>query len=385
MKPLAITNVSVYTPPKVLEPGFVIVVDGRIHKIGLLTDETPPADLHTIDGRGGALVAGFIDMQINGGFGQDFTADPAAIWRVAAHLPTFGVTAFLPTIVTAPLATATAAMAVVKRRPADFVGAQPLGLHLEGPFLNPEKKGAHNPSYLRTPDVAATREWTPQNGVRLVTLAPELPHAMAHIEALVAQGVLIGAGHTMATFEQGVAGINAGIRYGTHLFNAMAPLHHRQPGISAAFLSDPRPVAGLIADGQHVHPAAVRLAWRALGSGRLNLVSDAMAALGMPPGRYQLGDLTVEVERGTARLADGTLAGGVVGLDQALRNLISFTGASLAEALPTVTSTPADLLGLSNKGRLVPGADADLVLLDSALQVMLTIVGGEIAPAVTAF
>lgn len=384
MSTIVVVNATIYTPDAIIRDGFVIVEDGRITRIGSAGDKPPPADLHTVDGRGGALVPGFIDLQINGGFGRDFTVDPGAIWSVAAQLPLFGVTAFLPTIVTAPLDTTAAAMAVWADKPVQFIGAHPLGLHIEGPFINPEKKGAHNAAYLYEPDAEAVRDWTPANGVRLVTLAPEVPGAMALIQQLVQQGVLVSVGHTMATFEQGIAGFNAGIRYGTHLFNAMAPLHHRQPGVIASLLSDPRPVVGLIADGHHVHPAAVRLAWRALGSRRLNLVTDAMAALGMPAGRYQLGELTVDVDRGTARLSDGTLAGSVVGLDQALRNLISFTGSTLAEALPTVTSTPADLLGLSQKGRLVPGADGDMVLLDDALQVMLTIVGGKVAPQAAA-
>jgi N-acetylglucosamine-6-phosphate deacetylase len=215
--------------------------------------------------------------------------------------------------------------------------------------------------------------------VRLVTLAPELPGALDVIRVLAERGVLVSAGHSLATYEEAEAGFAAGIRYGTHLFNAMPALQHREPGLPGALLTDPRITAGMIADGIHTHPAIVRLAWQVLGSARLNLVTDAMAALGMPPGRHLLGDFAVDVDATSARLADGTLAGSVLAQDQALRNLIAFTGCSLAEALPALTTTPARALGLSaERGRIAPGQVADLVLLSPDLEVETTIAEGKI-------
>jgi N-acetylglucosamine-6-phosphate deacetylase len=213
-----------------------------------------------------------------------------------------------------------------------------------------------------------------------VTLAPELPGALVLVALLSERGVLVSAGHSAASFDQAKAAIDAGIRYGTHLFNAMPALQHRDPGLPGALLTDPRPVVGLIADGVHTHPAIVSLVWQALGARRLNLVTDAMAALGMPAGTHRLGDFDVSVDATSARLADGTLAGSILSLDQALRNLVVMAGCPPEEALPTVTSTPARAIGLGDeRGRLARGLAADLVLLSPGLHVHTTIAGGEIA------
>ncbi len=378
---LLIKRATVYTPEGVLSRGAVLLDEatGRIEAVG--PDETipQPVGARVLDAAGRPLVPGLIDLQLNGGWGDDFTTDPATIWRVAAALPQHGVTAFLPTIITSPPGRVAEAQAALAQPPADFRGAHPLGLHLEGPFLNPAKKGAHNPAYLRPPTLTEAADWFPETGVRLVTLAPELPGGLALIASLAARGVIVSAGHSLATAAEAQAGFAAGVGYGTHLFNAMPPLHHREPGLAAALLADERPIVGLIPDGLHVHPLLVKLVWEMVGNGRLNLVTDAMAALGMPSGVYRLGDFSVTVADGRAHLPDGTLAGSVVSLDGALRHLIAFTGCTLAEALPTVTGVPARLLGLAGrKGAITPGADADLVLLTPDLRVALTIVGGRI-------
>jgi N-acetylglucosamine-6-phosphate deacetylase len=199
------------------------------------------------------------------------------------------------------------------------------------------------------------------------------------VRALVARGVLVSAGHSMATYEEAQAGFDAGICYGTHLFNAMTPIHHREPGLAAALMLDDRITVGIIADCVHVDPALVALAWRAAGPARVNLVTDAMAALAMPPGMYRLGDFDVDVSPECARLEDGTLAGCIMALDEALRSLIDITGCSLPEAITSVTETPARLLGLAGRiGRLAPGAAADLVLLDDQSAVVATFVGGRL-------
>jgi N-acetylglucosamine-6-phosphate deacetylase len=374
---LCVVHAQIYTPAQVIDDGVVIVADGRIISVEPAGQTPLPENAHILDAAGYTLVPGFIDLQVNGGFGFDFTRDPATIWTVAAQLPRFGVTTFLPTIVTSPMATVQAAQLVIEKGPpAGFEGAWPLGLHLEGPFLNPAKKGAHNPDYMRRPSLQDVVNWSPDNGVRLVTLAPELPGAPKLIQALTGRGVAVSAGHSTATFDEAILGFDAGIGYGTHLFNAMPAMHHREPGLAGALLADERITVGLIPDGIHVHPALVRLVWELAGE-RLNLVTDAMAALGMPAGTYQLGDMIANVDSVSARLPDGTLAGCTIPMNAALENLIAYTGCSLGEALSTITTIPAGLLGI-NKGRIGPGYDADLVLLTPDRQVQLAIVAGRI-------
>lgn len=377
---MLITHATIYTPDRRIDDGAVLADGGRIVQVGRAADIPRPAGAETLDAGGAILAPGFIDLQFNGGFGHDFTDDPSAIWDVAAALPKYGVTAFLPTIITSPMEKIAAGQKVVTMgRPAGHRGAAPLGLHVEGPFLNPQKKGAHNPAHLHLPSLEAVAGWSPENGVRLVTLAPELPGALPVVAALHGRGVLVSAGHTMATYDQAMAGFEAGIRYGTHLFNAMPALQHRDPGLPGALLTDPRPFVGLIADGVHTHPAIVSLAWRALGAERLTLVTDAMAALGMPPGTHRLGDFDVTVDATSARLADGTLAGSILSLDQALRNLVGFAGCPLEQALPALTSNPARAIGLGEeRGRIAPGFVADLVLLSPDLRVRTTIVRGQV-------
>jgi N-acetylglucosamine-6-phosphate deacetylase len=376
---LYIQRATVYTPDRIIVDGAVLAEGGRIVAVGPRDKIPCPLEARCIDARGMLLVPGLIDLQLNGAFGHDFTADPASIWPVAAQLPRYGVTAFLATVITSPLETVTTARQMVSRVPHSWAGgAAPLGLHVEGPFLNAEKKGAHNPAHLLSPDLAAVRDWSPEGGVRLVTLAPEQPGALDLVQALNERGVVVSAGHSTATYAEALAGFEAGIRYGTHLFNAMLPMYHREPGLAGALLTDPRPTVGMIVDGVHTHPSMVDLAWRSL-RGRLNLVTDAMAALGMPPGEHLLGDLHVCVDETSARLADGTLAGSILSLDQAVRNLIAFAGCSLPEALATVTTTPAGLLGLSSeRGRVALGHVADLALLSPALEVQATVVRGSV-------
>lgn len=378
---LFIHGATILTPESVIEQGAILVEDGCITQLGELSEVSPPESAKEIDASGYTLAPGFFDLQLNGGFGKDFTLDPESIWEVAAKLPRYGVTTFLPTIITSPRDTIEHAQDVfLKGPPTGFSGATPLGLHIEGPFLNPLKKGAHNPDYLQPPDPEMVANWSPENGVRLVTLAPELPGALDLIQILVLHGVRVSAGHSMADYEQAKRGFAAGVRYGTHLFNAMPPIGHREPGLIGALFDNELLTVGLIADGIHVHPAMVRLSWGILGDGRLNLVSDAMTALGMPPGSYTVGDFTVFVDESTARLADDTLAGSILSLDQALRNLIQFTGCTLTEALATITTTPATFLGVSGqRGRLEIGHLADVVLLTPDLEVEMTIAGGQIS------
>lgn len=382
---LCIQRATLLTPDIQIDDGVLLIERGRILAMGDATRIAVPDDAEVIDAGGLIVAPGFIDLQLNGAFGDDFTLTPDTIWRVAAGLPRWGVTSFLPTIITSPLSQAAQAQeTLASGPPAGWQGSIPLGLHCEGPFLNPQKKGAHNPAHLRLPALTDVAAWAPENHVRLVTLAPELPGALAVIEELTRRGVIVSAGHSMATYSEAEAGFAAGIRYGTHLFNAMPPLDHREPGLPGALLSDPAVTIGVIPDGIHVHPAMVALAWAAKGPQRLTIVTDAMAALGMAPGRYTIADQEVIVsthDQGVneARLPSGSLAGSVLAMDEALRRLIRYTGCSLSDALTTITATPADLLGLGHeRGRLRAGAWADLVLLTPTLEVARTLVAGRV-------
>jgi N-acetylglucosamine-6-phosphate deacetylase len=377
---LYIHNAIIYTPDEVIEGGAVLIDGDRIAAAGPAGAVPRPAVARTVDAAGHILAPGFIELQFNGGFGADFTDDPATIWRVAEKLPRYGATSFLPTIITSPLEKITAGQAVVTGAPpAGFRGARPLGLHVEGPFLNPAKKGAHNPKYLRLPDLASVANWSPATGIRLVTMAPELPGALKVISELSSRDVLVSTGHSNATYAEAVAGFDAGARYGTHLFNAMSALGHRDPGLPGALLTDPRPTVGFIADGVHTHRSVIQLAWRLLGPRRMNLVTDAMAALGMPAGRHLLGDFEVVVDATSARLADGTLAGSILSLDQALRNVVEITGCSLTDALTAMTTTPACAIHVDHeRGRILTGYIADLVLLSPDLRIKTTIAEGQI-------
>lgn len=369
-----------HTPAETVHEAAILVEGPYIKAVGPRRELRPPPAATAIEAEALCAVPGFVDLQINGAFGCDFTANPPCIPTLARRLPAFGVTAFLPTLVSCPAGVVRQAAQVVQNLPPDAPGAKVLGLHLEGPFLNPHQAGAHNPAHLRPPSLEALGELGPLRPVRLVTLAPELPGAAAVIAELRHQGIVVAAGHTLATYDEALHALDLGVTFGTHLFNVMPPLHHREPGMVGALLTDPRATVGIIPDGIHAHPAVVQVVWKTKGVGGICAVTDAMPALGMPTGRYNLGDVEVVVDEQSARLPSGLLAGSILSMDQALRNLVTFTGCTLSEALQTVTVNPARLLGLeAQMGRIAPGCLANLVLLDEALQVVATFVRGQVA------
>jgi N-acetylglucosamine-6-phosphate deacetylase len=357
----------------------VTIREGRIAEPGD-GDAVP-----VLDASGLTVVPGFVELQCNGAGGIDLTAQPDRLWEVAALLPRWGVTAWLPTIVTSPAPIRWVAQEALRAAPGAGAGggpvAAPLGLHFEGPFLSPDRPGAHATEHLRAPDLAqvTAEHWSRDRGVALVTLAPELPGALDLVRWLVDRGVVVSLGHSAATAEEAVAGIDAGARWATHLFNCMPPLHHRDPGLAAVALTDERLAVGVIADGLHVHPLMVRLAAAALGD-RLTLVTDAVAALGMPPGPVWLGDVEARSDGVEVRLPDGTLAGSVLAMDAAVANLARFAGVSLDDAVGAATATPARVLGVEGeRGTLAVGAVGDVVLLDDVGTVVMTVIGGEVA------
>jgi N-acetylglucosamine-6-phosphate deacetylase len=358
--------------------GDVSIEGAAIVSVGAAR-EGEATSLTRMDAAGLMVVPGFIDLQINGGFGHDFTARPEAIWDVGACLPRHGVTAFLPTLVSSPPEVVHRAMAALRAGPpADYAGARPLGLHCEGPMLAERRRGAHQIRHLRQPSLRIIEGWTGTAGVRMVTIAPELPGAEAAIRELVERGIVVSAGHSDATCEEALKGFDAGVVAGTHLFNAMKPFHHRDPGLAGALLARSDTIAGLIADGSHVHPGAVATAWQAKGPGGLALVTDAIAAMGTAVTRARLGDSTITVEGAAPRSADGRLAGSVLTLDGAVRNLVAWVKCEPEEAFRTVTSTPARILEDERRGVIEPGAAADLALLSPDLAVAAAVVDGRV-------
>lgn len=360
-----------------------VVIRTRAGLIGSVDDlpgyQDDEATDVTIDVTGLTVAPGLIDLQINGAYGSDFTSDPETIWKVGARLPEQGVTAFLPTIITSSLDTIAGARAALSGRPPGYRGAEPLGFHLEGPMLSPKKPGVHDPALMRLPSLDLIEGWSARSGVAMVTMAPELPGSRPVIEALTKSGVVVSAGHTAATLEEASAGFGWGISAVTHLFNAMEPFDHRAPGLIGAVVRDFQAIAGIIADGVHCDPAAVLAAWRWLGPSRLALVTDAISAVGLGDGDYELGRIQVVVRDGQASTSSGRLAGSTLTMDQAVRNLVNFTGCSEAEALATASAVPAKVLGLRDRGSLAVGARADLVVLDESMEVVATMVGGDVA------
>jgi N-acetylglucosamine-6-phosphate deacetylase len=342
----------------------VLVADGAIAEIA--PEITAPPGARQIDAAGCMVSAGFIDLQCNGGHGIDLAAEPERMWELSALLPRHGVTAWLPTIVSTPADIVERAITTLARRPVGFAGADPLGLHLEGPALNPLRRGAHPVGLLRLPTAQLVSGWRHDRGVALVTLAPELTGGLDAVRALRAAGVVVAAGHTDATTAEVLDALDAGVTAITHLFNGMVPFAHREPGPVGVALTDERVTVGVIADGVHVHPVAVATAFAAIGASRLALVTDAVAPMGLAD------------SPAVARRADGTLAGSTLSFDQAVRNLVAFTRCAPVEALLCASRTPAALLGAAGRGRLVPGGVADLVVLSGTLDVVTTIAGGVV-------
>jgi N-acetylglucosamine-6-phosphate deacetylase len=356
-----------------LVPGAVVVKGSRIAEV---VRGSGGLDLPALIYDTSIVSAGFIDLQVNGGFGVEVSDDARAIVHLSRQLPGSGVTAYLPTLVSSTADVyPRACQAFLSGR--DAPGALPLGLHLEGPFLSQRRAGAHRPSAIEGASEEVFEAFLENGVLRIVTLAPEAAGGLDRIRRLRAHGVVVSLGHTDATYEEFVKGVDAGAGMATHLYNAMSGFSHRAPGAVGAALVDDRVTVGLIADGVHCHPVSVRLAVKAKGAERVALVTDAIAGAGMEPGVYQLDGRDILVDETLAKLPDGKLAGSVLSLDQAVRNVVQWSGIGVSEACRMASEVPARLLGLGSKGSLAPGKDADLVLLDDDLHVSSTFRGGR--------
>ena len=345
-----------------LVPGDVEIADGRVAAVGLSSS----------NGRGIAA-PGFVDVQVNGFGGVDFLETDGDGYRQAGEaLLETGVTSFLPTLITAPETELLAALAEVPRT---SVGPRILGVHLEGPFLAARRLGTHRSDGRRDPDHALLDRLLAAGPVRMMTLAPELPGALELIDDLVARGVTVSCGHSDATAEQATAAFDRGARMVTHLFNAMRPFNHREPGIVGAALVRDDVFVEIILDGVHLAPATAALVWR-VATGRVVLVTDAVAAANGNGGAYSLGSVELSVQDGAVRAPEGMLAGSLLSMIDAVRNLHEL-GASLEDAVGAASTVPARALGLSDVGRLDVGLPADIVVLDDGLEIEGVFVGGE--------
>jgi N-acetylglucosamine-6-phosphate deacetylase len=320
-------------------------------------------------------------LQVNGAFGVDVATEPSRLGELSQALLSTGTTAYLPTIISSPASLyeqTLPELAAAVGGPAS--GAEVVGVHLEGPFINLDRRGAHAAAHIVAPDPRLLARLLDIGPVRMLTLAPELEEAGEIMALALGRGVVVSAGHSGATFEVAYEALDASVAGVTHLFNAMSAMHHREPGLPGAAFAHPRVVCGLIADGLHVHPEMVALAFRMLGPDRVCLVTDAIAAAGMGDGEYRLATRTVYLDDGVPRLGSGAIAGSVLTMDEAFRNVLAFTNCTLPEAARMVSTTPARLVGEGRrKGRITPGYDADVAVLAPDLSVEAVWLGGGVA------
>ncbi|RUS45373.1 N-acetylglucosamine-6-phosphate deacetylase [Cohnella sp. AR92] len=380
-----IVHASIVTANQVIENGWIWMREGRIERIGLAEDALPDtADaLNRIDAEGGWVIPGFVDVHVHGGAGHDFMdADQAGLDAIARFHASHGTTSLLATSLTASREELTEVLRRVgdyRSRPMPY--AQIVGVHFEGPFISEKWKGAQNPDYILPLQKEWLLEWVREfpGLIKLQTLSPESEGALDYIELLVENGIVPSCGHTDATYDEVIAAADRGLRHAVHTFNAMKPLHHREPGTVGAVLTDDRIAAEVISDGHHVHAGAIKLITRAKGPDKVILVTDAMAAAGMPDGDdYDLGGLPVVMKCGVARLKEsGNLAGSTLTMIGAFQHMVRAVGVSVEDASKMASGNPARQIGIDAfAGTLAAGKRADVLLLDSSLELKQVWVGG---------
>jgi N-acetylglucosamine-6-phosphate deacetylase len=391
---LAFTAGKLLTPTDSIEHPLVFVEQGHVVDISNRSSRQIPAGVSTADFGHRVIAPGYVDLHIHGSAGYDVMDDAAeALPAIEGLLARHGVTSYFPTTVTAPMDATLRALErladAIEKRELDLerererqnadgkIRALPLGIHLEGPFISHARRGVHPPENLLAPTLPLFEKfWQAARGrIRMMTIAPELEDALEVIAEAARRGVCVSLGHSDADFAAAERGIAAGARHATHTFNAMRPLDHRSPGILGAVLTDRRVSADIIADGVHLDPAIVKLFAGAKGAAQTVLITDAISATGMPEGRYRLGSFEVDVRDGKC-MVDGKLAGSVLTMDRAVRNLAHFAEWDLAQAVAAASQNPARAARIANKGVLAVGADADFVVLSPEGKVLRTFVGG---------
>jgi N-acetylglucosamine-6-phosphate deacetylase len=376
----ALVNGRVLADEEIRDGLAVLVESGRIVDV-VRENDVRLRDAERHDPQGGTLLPGFIDAQVNGGGGVLFNNAPDvdAIRRIGAAHRRFGTTGFLPTLISDDLDVMRKAIAATKEAIAQGVPGV-LGIHLEGPYLAPARKGTHDVGKFRVPDAEELAAVTAlDNGITLITLAPEqVP--VASIRALVERGAIVAAGHTAGSYDEIRAGLEAGVSGFTHLYNAMSPLQGREPGAVGAAIEDRDSWCGVIVDGVHVHPASLRVALAAKPRGKVFLVTDAMPPVGADDPSYELYGEMITVKDGVVRNAAGSLAGSALDMATAVRNAVDMLGLSLAEAARMASTYPAQFIGIgATHGRIAAGYHADLVLFDGSMQVVRTWIDGVAA------
>jgi N-acetylglucosamine-6-phosphate deacetylase len=388
---IALTAITLFTPLERIEQPLLLVEDSTIVEVTSRARREVPQNCRAVDFRDGILAPGFIDIHIHGGAGHDvMEAGADALPPVERLLAAHGVSSYFPTTVTAPMDATLSALArladaieAAERNPqipaplTSDLRARPLGIHLEGPFISHSRRGVHPPENLLAPSPAAfDRFWQAARGhIRVLTIAPELTGAIEVIAEAAARGVCVSLGHSDADLNAARAGFAAGARHATHTFNAMRPLDHRDPGILGEVLTGSRLSADIIADGIHLDPAIVQLFLKAKGPEAAVLITDATAATGMPDGHYRLGALEVEVKNGRCMVGD-SLAGSVLTMDLAVRNVMKFAQWDMQQAVRLATLNPARVAGVKQGGSIEAGAPANFVVLSPGGEIRNTVVRG---------
>ncbi|MFD5019455.1 N-acetylglucosamine-6-phosphate deacetylase [Paenibacillus sp. NPDC058367] len=373
-------NVQVALQNRIVPAANVWISEGKIIKIDTEDLSIPEGQYERIDGGGHLLVPGMIDVHIHGANGFDMMdGTEKSIQEVSSACASSGCTSFLATSVSSTLEDLLEMIRSVKRVIGHEVGAKIAGIHLEGPYLNPKRKGMQNEKYLRHPNLEEMNLIFEEAGslIKMVTIAPELPGGMELISFLKEKGVVIAIAHSDATYEEAKQAFASGASHVTHCFNGMRPIHHRDPGVIVAAFEEKHVSLQAIVDNVHLHPAIIRLMHTLKGPEGMVLITDALQAMGLGDGDYMFGGHHVTVSEGVARLKDGTLASSTVTMNEALRYTVE-TGIPLIDAVKMASTTPANILGLQQKGTITSGFDADMVLLDDEFKVCWTMVDGQI-------
>lgn len=378
---ILIKNIQIITERELIPDAALLVDGGKI--AGVFSDPTinDESDIdEVIDGKGNLLIPGMIDVHIHGARGLDMMDGTVeSIEEVSRSCALSGCTSFLATSVTSSLEKLLEMITAVKRSIGKEPGAKVVGMHLEGPYLHPKRKGMQDETHLRHPDISEMTQILEAGGelIKMVTIAPELPGGFEMVSFLKEKGIIVSIAHSEANYDEAKSAFSLGASHVTHCFNAMRPIHHRDPGLIVAAFEEDTVSLQAIVDDVHLHPAIIRLMHRIKGPEKMLLVTDAMQAMGMGDGMYNFGGHQVMVKQGVATLQDGTLASSTVTMNEALKKTVA-CGIPLIEAVWMATKTPADILGLPMKGRISQGADADLVLLNEQFQVVWTMVQGNI-------